>query len=393
MRRHFLFLLLTLPLVSSCNASTKPKSSSTDTVRNDAFRTEPAMEGVPFEDVVLLAAGLYETCVVVASGATYCAGGSRGSTIQTMARRIPGADHTTQLAIGESACAVQKNGKVVCWGESRNQVLPKKGPGRRFEPVSIPWLPPTSFVLTSEAAVPYWALARGDGSAWQWGGTPFDRAFVAPTKADGLTLKDPIQVASNHNFFCARLRDGGVTCWDLQGYLNEELVLSVKGQLPLGSDTVVDLAVSYASLDEPQVACVLNVEGRAACWHYTGEFLTVPEPFAHPLTGPHRWRDIAMGSDHSCGIDRDETVWCTGRNRYGELGVTNPRASAELLKVPGIVGAKTVAVGYDHSCALLKSGSVVCWGSNDWGQCGARARAERVAPTSFLRFVGKNTDS
>jgi hypothetical protein len=354
----------------------------------------PTPEGVPFDDVVLLATGNDETCVVVTSGATYCAGGAlEGYNPKlSMARRIAGADHTTQLSIGESACAVQENGHVVCWGESRNEVLPKKGPGKRFDPVLIPGLPPTSFVLANEAAFPYWALAR-DGSAWQWGGTTFDKSFVAPTKVDGLTLKDPVQVASNKNFNCARLRAGGVTCWDLQGYADEELVLSVKGRPLLGSAEVVDIAVSYSSLDDPQFACVLDAEGRAACFRYVGEFLTIPEPFSHPFAGSGRWRDIALGAEHGCGIERDETVWCTGRNRYGELGVAEPRQSAALLQVPGVVGAKVVAVGYDHSCALLKNGSVVCWGSNETGQCGAPGRAERVAPTAFLRFAGKDAGS
>jgi alpha-tubulin suppressor-like RCC1 family protein len=216
---------------------------------------------------------------------------------------------------------------------------------------------------------------------------------VAPTKVEGLTVKDPVQVASYKNFSCARLRAGGVTCWDRDGDLDEGLVLSVKQRLPLGSAEVVDIAVSYPSLDDPQFACVLDTEGRAACFRYVGELLTIPEPFPHPFAGSRRWRDIAIGARHSCGIERDETVWCTGRNRYGELGVAEPRESAALLKVPGVAGAKAVAVGYDHSCALLKNGSVVCWGSNEMGQCGAPRRAERVAPTPFLRFAGKDAGS
>jgi alpha-tubulin suppressor-like RCC1 family protein len=375
-------------------------SLATSCDRCDPSRPVPpdasaAFEGVPFNDVVLLAAGNDETCVVVASGATYCAGGSlEGYNPKlSMARRVAGADHTTQISIGESACAVQESGQVVCWSESRNEVLPRKRTGKKFEPDVIPGLPPTSYVLASEAAVPYWALARNDGSAWQWGGTTFDQSFVAPTRVEGLTLKDPVQVASNHNFFCARLRAGGVTCWDWQGYLNEELVLSVKEQFPLGSAEVVDIAVSYASLDDPQIACVLDIAGRATCWHYVGEFLTIPEPFQHPFSSSHRWKDIALGSEHSCGVERDGTVWCTGRNRYGQLGLHEPRDSAELLKVPGVVGAKTVAVGHDHSCALLRNGSVVCWGSNFFGQCGAPERARGVAPTQFLRFVGTTTGS
>ena len=65
-------LLLALSLgtgCDSCGTSTQPGSP-------DASSAARATEGVPFEDVVLLAAGLDETCVVVASRATYCAGGT-----------------------------------------------------------------------------------------------------------------------------------------------------------------------------------------------------------------------------------------------------------------------------------------------------------------------------
>lgn len=388
MRRQALPLLLALSLATSCDSCSSQPGSP------DAASAALTTEGVPFDDVVLLAAGLDETCVVVTSGATYCAGGAlEGYNPKlSMARRVEGADHTIQVSIGESACAVQQNGEVVCWGESRNEVLPKKGPGKRLDPMLIPGLPPISFVLANEAAFPYWALAR-DGSAWQWGGTIFDKSFVAPTKVDGLTLKDPVQVESNNNFNCARLRAGGITCWDLQGYLNEQLVLSVKGRPPLDSAEIVDIAVSYSSLDNPQFACILDAEGRAACFRYVGDFLTIPEPFQHPFAGSRRWRDIAIGAEHGCGVERDETVWCTGRNHHGQLGVEEPAESAALLKVPGVAGAKAVAVGYSHSCALLKNGPVVCWGANFAGQCGAPARAERVAPTPFLRFAGKDAGS
>jgi hypothetical protein len=151
MRRQWLLLLFALSLGTSCDSCGSQAGSP------DAASAVPTTEGVPFDDVVLLVAGLDETCVVVLSGATYCAGGAlEGCNLKlSMARRVAGADHTIQVSIGESACAVQENGQVVCWGNSRNQVLPKKGPGNRFDPGLIPGLPPTSFVLANEAAIPY----------------------------------------------------------------------------------------------------------------------------------------------------------------------------------------------------------------------------------------------
>jgi alpha-tubulin suppressor-like RCC1 family protein len=33
-----------------------------------------------------------------------------------------------------------------------------------------------------------------------------------------------------------------------------------------------------------------------------------------------RWRTVRVGHDQACGIRDDGTLWCWGRNRFGERG-------------------------------------------------------------------------
>jgi len=37
-------------------------------------------------------------------------------------------------------------------------------------------------------------------------------------------------------------------------------------------------------------------------------------------TSENRWIDLTTGNDHTCGLWDDESLWCWGRNDYGQLG-------------------------------------------------------------------------
>ena len=65
---------------------------------------------------------------------------------------------------------------------------------------------------------------------------------------------------------------------------------------------------------------------------------------------------------------RDGTVWCWGRNEYGQLGNGATTNSSTPVSVTGITTATEVSAGGFNSCATLASGAVQCWGSNEANQ-------------------------
>ena len=81
---------------------------------------------------------------------------------------------------------------------------------------------------------------------------------------------------------------------------------------------------------------------------------------------------ISTGSAHSCAINTaDNTASCWGSGEYGQLGNgASPYDSVTPVQVSNLTDLAQVSAGTDHSCALKSDGTVYCWGHDDHGQLG-----------------------
>lgn len=87
-----------------------------------------------------------------------------------------------------------------------------------------------------------------------------------------------------------------------------------------------------------------------------------------PLVGPGLrttpvLTSVAAGDAHTC-IVRNETVWCTGANAAGQLGIgsfTRTTAFAETL----MAQARSVSAGGNTTCSIRFDDTLWCWGSID----------------------------
>jgi hypothetical protein len=387
--------LLSSAVALAMAAGCKTPPSSAPAQERDAALPKDA---VPLDSVVQIAAGDEETCVIRSSGALYCAGGVRlGMHPElTMARPVQEASRTRQISLGfGNSCAVQENGSVVCWGSNRNHIMPDGT--QRDRSAVVPGLQSATYVLVPRGPHPVWVLRRDSSIPMLLGGSMLKDGFVAPHEAQGIRLagSDVAQVEVGWEL-CARTTAGEVKCWDGSSF--SEPSFEMKKPVDFLPKKVIDIAAAFLRQETNLNAlCALGDDGRAVCWRYQmypypsdtpardGPF---PVPIDHPLEAANDWRDIAMSFDHSCGVKRDGSVWCAGRNDKGQLGTPQPRHSFALLRVPGVSSASAVAVGKDHSCALLANGTVVCWGGNGDGQCGTPQRSESVGPSIMLRHVG-----
>jgi alpha-tubulin suppressor-like RCC1 family protein len=85
--------------------------------------------------------------------------------------------------------------------------------------------------------------------------------------------------------------------------------------------------------------------------------------------------NISGGDEHSLLVKNDGSVWSTGRNRYGELGLAAPAPSntaraTRFTVVPGISDAVNVVAGKGFSLVRTRDGRVFGAGLNTRGQLG-----------------------
>lgn len=104
------------------------------------------------------------------------------------------------------------------------------------------------------------------------------------------------------------------------------------------------------------------------------------EQDASPPLPPETWLHIDAGATHSCGIRRDHTLHCWGRNDLGQLGI----GTASERTVPTQVGSDTdweqVVANQATTCAIKLDHSLWCWGWNHVGQVGDGSTMNRDVP-------------
>ena len=84
---------------------------------------------------------------------------------------------------------------------------------------------------------------------------------------------------------------------------------------------------------------------------------------------------IAAGDKHTCAISLNNTIWCWGDNAYSQLGSSAFSGDFSLIPIqasalPGSRIAKRIVAGTNHTCVLATDGTVWCWGDNGWGSLG-----------------------
>lgn len=218
----------------------------------------------------------------------------------------------TQVSAGGAhTCALQDDGRVMCWG------------------------------------------ANGSGQIGD--GTKIDRDV--PTPVEGLP-EGIVLVRAGNNASCAVDSGGRIWCWGMY-----ETTPTLTHQFPGG---VVDLTLSM----EGQLDCALTETSGIQCWNALDgsapDVVIVPGKEASAISagGEH------AGGEHACGVISG-TASCWGSNMYGQLGdgtVVSRQHPGEVLGIDGNV--LTVSLGMMHSCALTEGGDVWCWGSNSQGQLG-----------------------
>lgn len=143
--------------------------------------------------------------------------------------------------------------------------------------------------------------------------------------------------------------------------------------------------------------CGITVNSVLLCWGNsargklgrTGGLNEYP----YPVSGNRRWRSVAIGSDHTCAIDTGGTAYCWGSNEYGQLGINDPSVAevTEPRAVDTTQRFREIAAGEYHTCGVTTNSNVLCWGRNNLGQLGTGSSGGMAyAPTPIDSDLGFN---
>ena len=365
-------------------------------------------------DATAIAAGLFASCALMASGDVRCWGHNNG---------LLGLGHTDTVGDDETPiaeapvdldgrveqigmgwyhiCARMAGGAVRCWGNGASgrigsgatdyigdDELPSEIPPVAIgdTAVDIALGANHSCVRLTDGAVRCWG--QGDRGRLGYGNTRTIGDDEMPDTIGPLDLGGTAgQLAAGENYSCAVLDGRRLRCWGEAG----------QGQLGYGggTDTVgddeiptaypvmqfADTAVAVAA--GPQHSCAILQNGRLMCWGNNssnqlgvggGPRIGEREPASANIpTLDDSVAQVALGTNHTCALMTDDTVRCWGTGTSGQLGYGTASSVSRAVNASTVpVGGPVtqVAAGTYHTCALLSGGTVRCWGMGDHGRLG-----------------------
>lgn len=346
-----------------------------------------------------------------------------------------------EVVVGEfHSCALRRDGTVVCWGNNTYGQL-----GTEAEQDSFASMDPVGIIdekirgysshatkikglsgvrhiaaganhncaLLSDRSVRCW----GDSSSGQLGngefsldaceGRPCSRT---PVQVEGLENVVDLVLGQRHS--CAIHQNGELSCWgsDVVGFASglkscdQEPCATIPKKVPLMRD-VIQVMSGYNH------ACALLAGGAVVCWgenslgqlgvsnppyetiHDVSILSDLQQPSEVSLAGPAE-RILQQGSstafkDKSCVELQNGSLYCWGKNDWGQLGVgnqteqscwTGPNSSTACSTYPMKVAIEgeieTVVLAENTGCAITVDGRLYCWGRADSAQLGADAEIE-----------------
>lgn len=106
--------------------------------------------------------------------------------------------------------------------------------------------------------------------------------------------------------------------------------------------------------------------------------------------GTTDWVQISSGFYHTCGVRNTGRLYCWGEGNRGPLGNGGTgNASVPTEVAGGATDWKSVSAGSKWTCAIKTNGTLWCWGRDDFGQLGnGPGGGDVLTPTQ----VGTATD-
>jgi alpha-tubulin suppressor-like RCC1 family protein len=262
------------------------------------------------------------------------------------------------------------------------------------------------------AAGAYASLAvRRDGTLWSWGLNDYGQ--LGRGTSDVKAHPKPVQVGRRQGWTAvsggygdsfALRADGTLWAWGNNSDFGGNLGLGLDGPVTVHGITIprdrwVPTRVGRAGdwtgvMAGYQHAVAVKADDTLWGWgaNYYGALgpqgSVSLEPIPTEIAGGADWAAAAAGGDFSLALKTDGSLWATGFNAYGALGLGDSVDRHGLTRVGSAPDWATVSAGLGYTLALKEDGSLWAWGGNNLGQLGLGDHRPRRSPAQ----VGGETD-
>ncbi len=291
-----------------------------------------------------ISAGSDHACAIDAAGDAYCWGDN----------------HFGQLGV------VDVPGRCTREPSRPEETLPPSECSR--QPLRVPLGAPVISIAAGEYIT---CAVLSLGRAWCWG--LYGRA-ATPTR---VPLDQPLaSVAAGGEYVCGLTRTGGLRCWSWPEAVEKGASAPTAA---LGWTSLTVGARHACALDAAGHAFCWGSDADGALGIGRNAHNKHEDVPVTPVLGDHRFSSIATGAVRTCAIDGDRTLYCWGRVPEGAaddrcLDSNRIAGTNDCTTRPVAVHLRTrfraVAVGASHQCGLSMTGAALCWGANEAGQLG-----------------------
>jgi alpha-tubulin suppressor-like RCC1 family protein/triacylglycerol esterase/lipase EstA (alpha/beta hydrolase family) len=146
------------------------------------------------------------------------------------------------------------------------------------------------------------------------------------------------------------------------------------GSLVLSNSGTDSLPVSGLTIGNPYYIRIMRVSGSVGA----------NDTFGICITGNTYnnacWRNLGRGWLHTSAIKLDGTLWCWGRNNFGQLGDSTTIDQHQPTKIGNASNWKSITSGGYFTLAIKTDGSLWAWGENTYGQLGDGTNTNKLFP-------------
>ncbi|HUK57575.1 MAG TPA: hypothetical protein VLY20_13065 [Nitrospiria bacterium] len=296
--------------------------------------SETPVEVSALSNVAVLAAGDGHTCAALTTGQVKCWGRNDQAQLADLTKRSSSKPVLTpvgpaiQIAAGRNhTCALLIDGEVVCWGDNRTGQTGVQRPS--LPKPSLPVVVPNILRAVSTAAgAEHSCAVQEDGRLLCWGDNHYGQLGLGSQEQQSFPPRPvPISgkaraVAAGRRHTCALLRDGTVECWGkgFEGQLGDgrgkDSLTPVRVVVPAPGGGTVPLGKATGITAGSRHTCALLESREVFCWgsNSLGQLGAVKDktaayPVFSGLTGVVA---LSAGGRHTCAVLSSGETKCLG---------------------------------------------------------------------------------